>query len=202
MNSKTITMFKRKFFLNQRVVLLLMSILISGFAFSQEQEQTSKGFDKSRLFFGGNFGLSFGTYTFINVTPQVGYQLSNYFAVGTGINFIYSSTKYYQGTPAEYKSEYGAVGLNIFGRFYPIQYIMLHAQPELNYVWGKQTYSDGSASSKLPSRFVPSLLLGGGVIIPAGRGALVASLLYDVIQDYESPYYGFPVFGLGFNIGF
>jgi hypothetical protein len=178
-----------------------MTILISYLAFSQEQEQTSQGFDKSRLFFGGNFGLSFGTYTFINVTPQVGYHLSNYFAVGTGINFIYSSTKYYY-TNYDTKYEYGAVGLNIFGRFYPIQYIMLQAQPELNYVWGKQTYSDGIPSSKLPSRFVHSLLLGGGVIIPAGRGSLVASLLYDVIQDYESPYYGFPVFGLGFNIGF
>jgi len=195
-------MFKRNFYMIKRNGLMMIFILISTFAFSQDQEQPSQGFDKSRLFFGGNFGLSFGTYTFINVTPQVGYHLSNYFAVGTGINFIYSSTKYYAGTPGEYKSEYGAVGLNIFGRFYPIQYIMLHAQPELNYVWGKQTYSDGDPSTKLPNRFVPSLLLGGGVIIPAGRGALVASLLYDVIQDYESPYYGFPVFGLGFNIGF
>ncbi|MFI5152425.1 MAG: hypothetical protein ACHQET_03780 [Chitinophagales bacterium] len=195
-------MFKRKFVIKKGYVLLLMTILISLLAFSQEQEQTSQGFDKSRLFFGGNFGLSFGTYTFINVTPQVGYHLSNYFAVGTGINFIYSSTKYYPGSIYEYKSEYGAVGLNIFGRFYPIQYIMLHAQPELNYVWGKQTFSDGSPSIKIANRVVPSLLLGGGVIIPAGRGSLIASLLYDVIQDRDSPYYGFPVFGFGFNIGF
>ncbi len=38
----------------------------------------------------------------------------------------------------------GYGGLNIFGRFYPIQYAFLQAQPEMNYSWGSVKYSDGS----------------------------------------------------------
>ena len=56
-----------------------------------EKEKKESKFDKERLFFGGNLGLSFGDMTFINISPQVGYQFSQYFAAGGGINFISSS---------------------------------------------------------------------------------------------------------------
>src|SRR6185312_7709991 len=54
-----------------------------------------RGFDKSKLFFGGNFGLGFGTNTFVNVSPQVGYRFNDYLAAGFGVNFNYYSYKYY-----------------------------------------------------------------------------------------------------------
>jgi hypothetical protein len=180
-----------------------LSSLFIGLAMASSFGQSSEsggGFDKSKLFLGGNFGLSFGSYTLINFSPQIGYRFTNYFAAGAGINLLYSSVQYTY--PYQYKDEYGAAGLNIFGRFYPIQYIMLQVQPELNYVWGNEQYYDGTPTLKLPSTFVPSLLLGGGFVIPAGRGAILATLLYDVLQNPESPYYGRAIFNLGFNIGF
>jgi hypothetical protein len=177
----------------------LFTVTLLASVFSQDGE-TSGGFDKSRLFFGGGFGLSFGSYTLINFSPQIGYHFTNFWAAGAGVNLLYSSVHYTY--PYEYKDEYGATGLNVFGRVYPIQNIMLQVQPELNYVWGDEKYYDGTPSLKLAGTLVPSLLMGGGVSIPAGRGALLATLLYDVLQNPESPYYGRAVFNLGFNIGF
>jgi len=50
---------------------------------------------------------------------------------------------------------------------------------------------------------VPSLLLGGGAAIPAGRsGAFTISILYDVLQNPLSPYYHQAVYGFGFTTGF
>jgi hypothetical protein len=186
----------------KKIICLCIAAMLAGAA-AHSQDGTPApggGFDKSKLFYGGNFGLSFGSYTLINLSPQVGYRLSDYWAVGAGVNLLYSSIHYTY--PYEYKDEYGATGLNIFGRVYPISNIMLQAQPELNYVWGSEIYYDGTPSLKLGHTFVPSLLLGGGIVIPAGRGALLATLLYDVLQNPLSPYYGRAIFDLGFNIGF
>jgi hypothetical protein len=87
--------------------------LFSAVAVAQdEQEEPKQGFDKSKLFFGGNFGLGFGNVsTLINVSPQIGYRFNRYLAAGAGINFIYSSYKYQFANP-EYKEQFGVAGLN------------------------------------------------------------------------------------------
>jgi hypothetical protein len=187
------------------LALTLLTIIATSSIAQEDEDEPKKGFDKSRLFFGGYLGASFGNYTLVNVSPQVGYFLNKYFAVGAGINFIYSSYKIeYNVSSYNTKEELGVVGLNIFGRFYPIQYIMLQAQPELNYVWGKVKYYDGSPEYKYDPEFVPSILLGGGVVIPTGggRGGFTISVMYDVLQEDRSPYYKNAVWYFGYTFGF
>src|SRR5581483_2219097 len=142
--------------------LLLIGCLFTCFAattFAQDEEEPAKkGFDKNKLFLGGNFGLGFGSVsTLINVSPQIGYRFNRYFAAGTGVNFIYSSYNYQYITGENYKESYGVTGLNIFGRVYPIDFLFLQVQPELNYTWGKDKFADNT-TYKLDSKFVPSLL--------------------------------------------
>jgi hypothetical protein len=166
----------------------------------QDREPPAKqGFDKSKLFIGGNFGLSFGDYTFINISPQLGYRFNEYFAAGAGVNFQYSSIKSYYGDVT--RTSYGVTGLNIFGRVYPIKYLMLQAQPEMNYVWGNFKDYTQSTSEKIPGKPVPSLLLGGGAVIPQGRGAVVISIQFDVLHENQSPYGTQPIYNFGYNIG-
>ena len=66
-----------------------------GFAQDEKEENSEKqkGFQKEKLFVGGNFGLTFGSYTLINVSPQVGYRFSDLFAAGMGINLQFISIK-------------------------------------------------------------------------------------------------------------
>lgn len=185
---------------------VLAMLIITGArpALAQEEPDNSntvekRGFDKSKLFLGGNFGLGFGTNTFVNVSPQVGYRFNDYFAAGVGVNFNYYSYKTYYSDGSDSRTSSGYAGLNIFGRVYPIPFILLQAQPELNYSWGSMKYYD--VSTKLPDQFVPSLLLGGGAAIPTGgrNGALLLMIQYDMVQDQRSPYGKRPFFSLGYN---
>jgi hypothetical protein len=167
----------------------------------EEKEPVKKRFDKSKLFFGGNFGLGFGNIsTLVNVSPQVGYRFNRYLAAGAGINFIYSSYKYeYEG----YKEQFGVTGLNVFGRVYPIQYAFLQLQPEANYTWGKYKFLDGNTPDyKLPGKIVPSLLGGIGAAIPAGRGYFIVMAQYDLLQNERSPYGSRAFYNFGYNFGF
>lgn len=186
------------------VPVLMISLFCATSSLRAQDEQSSgKGFDKSKLFFGGNFGLSFGDYTVINISPQAGYRFNPYFAAGAGVNFIYSSFRYRYNDPSyDYRENYGVTGLNIFGRVYPIQYLFVQAQPELNYVWGKVKYYDGTPSQKLDGQFVPSLLGGAGAAIPAGRGAFYVLLEYDILQNDRSPYGNRAIYNFGYNFGF
>lgn len=178
---------------------------LGSVAFAQDEEEpVKKGFDKDKLFFGGNFGLGFGSVsTLVNVSPQVGYRFNRYFAAGAGINFIYSSYKYsYSGTGYDYKETYGVTGLNVFGRVYPIEYLFLQVQPEANYVWGKYKFYNGEPDLKIDGKVVPSLLGGAGGAIPMGRGAFIVMVEYDLLQNERSPYGNKAFFNFGYNIGF
>jgi hypothetical protein len=182
---------------------LLVLTLFTATAMAQYQAAPTQtgGDEGQRLFFGGNFGLSFGNSTFVNVSPIVGYKINDYFSAGGGVNFIYSSFTTRDGAGNKlYTDSYGTAGLGIFGRVYPVKFLFAQARPEMNYVWGKIKYY-GSAPSemKYPGKWVPSLLLGGGVALPAGRGALLLSLQYDVVQDARSPYGTKPFVSVGFN---
>jgi hypothetical protein len=182
----------------------IFGLLIIGMGimqFSMAQDSDGKGgFDKSKLFVGGGLGLAFGTYTIVNVSPLVGYRFSELFAAGVGINYSYYG---YNDGYWNYKQSY--VGMSIFGRVYPVRQFFIQVQPEENYMW--YTASGIGTNQGLPSsqikQFVPSLLIGGGAAIPTGgNGAITISVMYDVLQNYYSPYYRQAVYGFGYTMGF
>jgi hypothetical protein len=185
----------------KRFLLLCCATFMILTVMAQDAEE-EKGFQKERLFMGGNFGLSFGDFTLINISPQLGYRFSNLFAAGFGINGQYVGVKRrnFAGQPIS-KTSQGVIGLNVFGRIYPIQYLMLQVQPEANYIFGKQTfYGSPSQEYKMDASIVPSLLLGAGFVIPSGRGSMIISVFYDALQDPDAPYGTRPFINFGFNI--
>jgi hypothetical protein len=194
--------------MKKKLILLLLSIVtISQYTMAQDEpeDEPKQGFDKSKLFFGGNFGLSFGSYsTLINVSPQIGYRFSRYFAAGGGPNFIYYSQKYIDFAGNDiYRENMGYAGLNVFGRFYPIDQVFLQLQPEANYNWGKQKFYDGNTPDyKLDGKLVPSMLAGAGGAVPAGAGAFIVMVQYDLLQQPRSPYGNRAFFSFGYNMGF
>jgi hypothetical protein len=181
------------------VIFTLFMISMRGELCAQSAEKTG-GFERDRLFSGGNFGVRFGDNTFVNLSPQVGYQFTERFQAGAGINFIMSSLMF-RGTDGDRVSRttYGYGGLNVFARVFPISTLFASVQPEYNYSWGRMKYFNGQAPQTSPGAFVPVLLIGGGTSIPAGRGRLIAQLQYDIAGHERSPYGRAPFVTFGFN---
>ncbi len=185
------------------IIIGIICLLCTKVKSQELEEEPVKGFDKSKLFFGGNFALNFGNITIINVSPQVGYRFSRGFAAGAGVNGQCSSfrTRYVDGTTAS-RENYGVAGLNIFGRVYPINQILLQLQPEMNYTWGRYKQFNPTFEQKLEGKIVPSVLLGAGAVIPAGRGAFLAMIQYDILQNERTPYGNRVFYNFGYNMGF
>ena len=74
----------------------------------------------------GSCGMSFGDYTSIDVSPQIGYRWNEFFSAGGGgsYNYHHSSNRY----------DMNYLGINVFGRVNPVRYIALQIQPELKEV--------------------------------------------------------------------
>lgn len=134
-------------------------------------------FDRSKLRFGANLGLSISrNYTNLGLGPQIGYQFNNYFMAGAGIQYYYTKarTNYY-----EIKNN--LLGANVFGYFYPINFIAIFVQPEINYIWS--TLTPRNTGNKTTDRgLVPSLVVGAGFRL--GRSHI--TLNYDLVQHRNS----------------
>jgi hypothetical protein len=163
-----------------------------------------KEIDASRLILGGSAGLSFGDYTNINISPMVGYRFSDMFAAGVSINAQYGSERfrYYNGGTSQ-RNQYSIFGGGLWGRFYPVDFLFLHVQPEVNYVSLKSTYYDTDPKTTIKDSYgVPSLLMGGGYTQPiGGRAAFSIMALYDVLQDSRSPYQNGLILRVGATLG-
>lgn len=183
------------------MLILMMFCSLAALAQSDpDVEVEAKGFQKDKLFVGGNIGLTFGNFTFINVSPQVGYRFNKTFAAGLGINGIYTSQTFFLNGQEDYKISQGIIGLNVFGRVYPANFLFLQVQPEANYRFGKiKYYGSNPSETKLDALIVPSLLLGGGVVIPSGGGSLIISMSYDALNKPNSPYGNRPIYNVGYN---
>lgn len=182
----------------KNIITIFFLSLITVQLMAQEEDTGGGGFKRENLFVGGNFGFSFGSsITHLNLSPQVGYRVSRFFAAGAGVNGIYTSFK-----RGGYKENYGVAGLNVFGRVFPIENIILQLQPEMNYTWGTLKYDDNRADVRLDGKVVPSLIGGVGAVLPTGgRGGFMVMLQYDILQNARSPYSNRPFVNIGYVVG-
>ncbi|WP_298653085.1 hypothetical protein [uncultured Proteiniphilum sp.] len=139
----------------------------------------SAAFDKSKLRFGANLGLSLSrNYTNLGFGPQTGYQFNKYFMAGAGIKYYYTRARTY-----DYEIKNNLLGANLFGYFYPVNFIAAFVQPELNYIWSELTRR--TTGETITDRgLVPSLVVGGGFRL--GRSHI--TLNYDLMQHTNSPH--------------
>lgn len=179
--------------------LFLMLLLFSTCAFCQDEEEKNtepqNGFKKQNLFFGGNLSLQLGSYTLINVSPQVGYHLNKQVDAGLGVNLQYISEKSYYSNGQDYsKQSLFVYGGNVFARLFPIPQAFLQVQPEYNWIHSKVKYYDPNSTNYSYNTKAPSLLLGVG----ANLNGMLISIMYDVIQNPNSPYSSKPFINFGY----
>lgn len=159
---------------------------------SKYQSKSGSGFqfDKSKLSLGGSLGLQFGDYTVVNISPQVGYDFAKYITAGAGFGYTYLKESRYN---TKWTNSY--LSFNLFGRFYPIDFLVIGIQPEISRMW--QTLKVNGVGYT-ESKFVPSFLVGGGL----RYGGVIAMIQYDVVQDDYSPYGDNLVYTVGYTFNF
>ncbi len=136
-----------------------------------------------RITLGGNFGLSFGNYTYVNLSPLVGYRITDRFTAGGGITYIYSRVKY-PGLQSFSNSIYG-------GRVMAQYAIIPRLAPTFEYeALNVVDYMD--ASGREARRWIGNPMIGATVLFPIGRKSnfgltALYNLNYTTNQIY-SPY--------------
>lgn len=159
----------------------------------QEKPPKQKSSFASKLYYGGNIGLSFGSYTMIGVYPLVGYKLTPKLSLGVKLSYQYVSDSRYTQTYTT--SNYG---WSVFARYRLIPSLYVHAEYEMiNY----ELYNYDGTSSR---EWVPFMLVGAGYSKSIGGKAFVnVQVLFDVLQDENSPYNNWdPFFSVGVGVGF
>ena len=143
-------------------------------------------------YFGGSLGAVFGSYTAISVLPMVGYNLSPKASVGFRGMYEYIKDKRYSNDFTT--SNYGG---GIFARYNVTR--SLYASAEFDYY----SYGYSISNTETVRNWVPFLYLGGGYYQSlGGKSTLFIEVLFDVIQDPNSPYPNWePLIRFGVGVG-
>jgi hypothetical protein len=180
---------------------------------AKKREEKKKGFDPSRLIVGGGIGLGFGDITSISVSPIVGYRITDKFAAGVGFGYQYLKVKDYYEVPEldspwashfyDYKSS--IVSASVWARYIVWKNLFAQVAYEHNFMsYQDYRYNQNYDIEGFKVRYdAPSLLVGAGFRQPISDNASVYfTVMYDVLQNEKSPYYGRIFPNIGFNIGF
>jgi len=179
--------------------------------------KSDKLIDPSRVIFGGwgLFGIASGV-TNVGVTPILGYKLTDNFSAGIGFGYQYLRIKDYFSVvvdPVTAQAELHPLNAHFYSpsvwmRRTIWNNIFAHVEYEHNISSYKEYTNDFTqypppVITKNTTLTVPSVLLGGGIRQPIGdRASMVFMILYDVLQDINSPYRNTVAIRLGINFGY
>lgn len=153
---------------------------------------------RERMFFGGNLGLQFGTYTNIHVTPIVGLWVRPRIAIAAGPNYTYYKDPYYKTTMYGGNGYIEFVPVKDINNALPIGIhmgIFLHLEDELlsleSSFWDPQNPSN---------RFTVNTLLGGfGISQQLGMRSSLNLMFLWTLTDSGYALYNNPEIRISFN---
>ncbi len=167
---------------------LFLGIIFSGQA-QRPIDPEEKTPLKDRLYYGGNFGMQFGTVTLIDISPLVGVMITPRFSAGVGGTYQFFDDQRYIG------GETSSYGARVFTRYNVFPNVFVHAEYEaINF----DNYN--LVSEEFERIWSNALFLGGGYFAPFGRsGGANFTFLYNVLHDNINSPYGEPyVIRIGF----
>lgn len=143
-----------------------------------------------KVFVGGNVGFQFGTVTFAEVSPLIGYRITEKISAGIGATY-----QYYRYKDPTYELATNVYGGRVFGRYFFTDYLFAHAEYE---------YLNLEAFDFYPRRRVDveSVLVGGGYFqrIDGSHSGIYIMLLYNLTESLYTPYSN-PILRIGINLG-
>jgi hypothetical protein len=166
---------------------------------AQDYSNSSKSSGKftDRLVTGGNLGMQFGTQTMIDLSPMIGYKITDRFVAGIGITY-----RYYRSRDLIYNYVFktSIYGGSVFARYYVLENLFAHVEYEGLSLETK--YFDPYYQAHTSTRFwVGSPMAGVGYRQAIGeRASFNIMLLYNFNETMYSPYNN-PIIRVGVNFG-
>ncbi len=146
-----------------------------------------------RVYTGGGIGLQFGSQTFVNISPLIGYRLTEKFSMGVSATYLYYRYKDYNPAYSYSSNTYGG---SVFSRYLIFENLFAHVEYELLRLEVRD-----NVSRLLGSKDVTSVLVGGGYRQMLGdRSSINLMLLYNLNETTYSPYQN-PIIRISFGIG-
>ena len=189
----------------KKAALLLLLLTLTIPILAQEESDGRRG----KFFFIPEIWLSFGTRTYIDLAPMVGYHALDRLALAVGPHYIFQTQNANAYYPTSYQTH--AYGLKGFVRlsiitnaeeFLPINLfseLFVHAEYEglsLEKAYYVPPYNE-------EGRYIYNgFLIGGGLSQRVGiRNSVSFTILWDINEMTISPYSN-PIFRVGFNTFF
>ena len=190
----------------RKTALLLLLLAFHLSLIAQEEESNGR---KGKFFLIPEIWLSFGSSTYIDLAPMVGYHVLDRLALGLGPHYIYQSYNSKSSTVNDYSTH--SYGLKGFVRFSLItnaeDFLPINLFSELFVHFEYEGLSLEEAYYVPPytgdGRYIyQGILLGGGLSQRVGMYNSVSfTVLWDLNQMTISPYSN-PIFRIGFNTFF
>lgn len=134
---------------------------------------------KERMTFGGNMQLQFGTYTFIFLSPTIGFIPFERVNVGAGIIYNYININY-GGSYGSYSQSIW--GTHTYARYYVTDEIFLQGQFD-------RLFQPAYTNVKNDMVWVDYGMVGGGFRQPIGdKAGLTTSIMYNLTPNALSIY--------------
>ncbi|TND04074.1 MAG: hypothetical protein FD123_3845 [Bacteroidetes bacterium] len=145
----------------------------------------------TRLVYGGNVGLQFGNATLVDVSPIVGYRVTERLVPAVGITYQYINIRFNNGQ-RYINTIYGCSGIL---RYYFLDNLYGHAEyQKLNGQWFPWQQNE--------RYWITGLLVGGGYRQMLGANVgLGLTVLWNLYDTPEWPYQN-PIVRLGVGVGF
>jgi len=173
------------------ILLGLLSIQISAQYYEKPKEKPSF---RDKIFFGGGLGLQFGNVTLVDVSPIIGYRVTERFHTGIGLTYSYYNDKRF-ATDIDYSAYAGSV----FTRFFITESLFAHAEVEALNTEIVTFNSSTLAIVKRERKWIDSYLVGGGYYQRIGQRSGVYMLVLWNLNETEFTPYSNPVFRIGFS---
>lgn len=204
----------------KKLHLILIGVLISYHVAAQSQLKGSRLVDK--LIYESTLGVQFGTITAIEISPLIGFKISEPFIIGIGFTYQYNKYRnFYMNIEngSLYDRKINIIGSRFFARYYffnsfsessLLNKIFLHTEYE--HIAYKQNYkvdSNGKFvdvfgipySTGTETIIIPGLLVGAGINQNIGSRTYASILfLYNLNETNNTPYRN-PVIRIGLGYG-
>jgi len=166
-------------------IFLLFTLLLSA------QNNTAAKPFREKLYTGGQFGATFGTYTNLMISPMIGARFSEKIYAGLGLEYQYTKDKHYSQPKT-----YNQIGARIFSQYNFAPKLFAHTE----LAGLSMEYYNLSSKSR---NFVPFFFMGGGYRQQLSPRSFVSfRVVFDVLQHKNSPYSAWePIFSIGFGVG-